>query len=77
MSTLHPILARKGRFAPLLSTAIPLAALLTGLLARPGAFTFGEAVSLAWPLAFVALLSLIHITEPTRHAQISYAVFCF
>ena len=22
------------------------------------------------------LLSLIHISEPTRHAQISYAVFC-
>ncbi|GAB5827289.1 hypothetical protein JMUB7528_28340 [Staphylococcus aureus] len=21
-------------------------------------------------------LSLIHISEPTRHAQISYAVFC-
>ncbi|WP_460379435.1 hypothetical protein [Staphylococcus aureus] len=22
------------------------------------------------------ILSLIHISEPTRHAQISYAVFC-
>ncbi|WP_460379340.1 hypothetical protein [Staphylococcus aureus] len=22
------------------------------------------------------MLSLIHISEPTRHAQISYAVFC-
>ncbi|GAB5804835.1 hypothetical protein JMUB7527_28710 [Staphylococcus aureus] len=24
----------------------------------------------------VVMLSLIHISEPTRHAQISYAVFC-
>ncbi|WP_460379547.1 hypothetical protein, partial [Staphylococcus aureus] len=24
----------------------------------------------------VCVLSLIHISEPTRHAQISYAVFC-
>ncbi|WP_460379462.1 hypothetical protein, partial [Staphylococcus aureus] len=24
----------------------------------------------------LVLLSLIHISEPTRHAQISYAVFC-
>ncbi|WP_460379425.1 hypothetical protein, partial [Staphylococcus aureus] len=24
----------------------------------------------------VVYLSLIHISEPTRHAQISYAVFC-
>ena len=24
----------------------------------------------------VLSLSLIHISEPTRHAQISYAVFC-
>ena len=25
---------------------------------------------------FIGDLSLIHISEPTRHAQISYAVFC-
>ncbi|WP_460379397.1 hypothetical protein [Staphylococcus aureus] len=25
---------------------------------------------------FALNLSLIHISEPTRHAQISYAVFC-
>ncbi|WP_460379551.1 hypothetical protein, partial [Staphylococcus aureus] len=27
-------------------------------------------------LDLVVHLSLIHISEPTRHAQISYAVFC-
>ena len=70
MSALHPILARKGRFAPLLSTAIPLAALLTGLLARPGAFTFGEAVSLAWPLAFVALFLFLSVWYVARAAPV-------
>ncbi|WP_460379346.1 hypothetical protein, partial [Staphylococcus aureus] len=30
-----------------------------------------------WDICFKhCLLSLIHISEPTRHAQISYAVFC-
>jgi LytS/YehU family sensor histidine kinase len=61
MSALHPILARKGRFLPLLSTAIPIAALLTGLLARQGAFRFGEAVTLAWPLAFVAVFLFLSV----------------
>ncbi|WP_460379454.1 hypothetical protein, partial [Staphylococcus aureus] len=28
------------------------------------------------PLVLLFKLSLIHISEPTRHAQISYAVFC-
>ncbi|WP_460379371.1 hypothetical protein [Staphylococcus aureus] len=27
-------------------------------------------------LSLIYNLSLIHISEPTRHAQISYAVFC-
>jgi LytS/YehU family sensor histidine kinase len=61
MSALHPILARKGRLLPLLSTAIPIAALLTGLLARQGAFRFGEAVTLAWPLAFVAVFLFLSV----------------
>ncbi|WP_460379377.1 hypothetical protein [Staphylococcus aureus] len=30
----------------------------------------------AFKLAGDPYLSLIHISEPTRHAQISYAVFC-
>ena len=33
--------------------------------------------ALIWGAAFVAQdLSLIHISEPTRQAEISYAVFC-
>jgi two-component system, LytTR family, sensor histidine kinase AlgZ len=66
MSSLHPILARKGRFAPVLSTTIPLAALLTALLARPGAFRFGEAVSLAWPLALTGLFLFLSVWYVAR-----------
>ena len=75
MSALHPVLARKGRLGPFLSTAVPLAAVLTGLLARPGAFTVAEAFSLALPLALVSLflfLSVWYISraDPVRGARI-------
>jgi two-component system, LytTR family, sensor histidine kinase AlgZ len=70
MSALHPILARKGRLAPFLSLALPLAAVLTGLLARPGAFRFGEAVSLAWLLAFVSLFLYLSVWYISRAAPL-------
>lgn len=70
MSALHPILARKGRLAPFLSLAVPLAAVLTGLLARPGAFRFGEAVSLAWLLAFVSLFLYLSVWYISRAAPL-------
>ena len=63
---MHPILARKGSLAPFLSTAVPLAAVLTGLLARPGAFSFGQAASLAWPLAFLALFLFLSVWYVVR-----------
>jgi two-component system, LytTR family, sensor histidine kinase AlgZ len=66
MSALHPVLARKGRLAPFVSTAIPLAAVMTGLLARPGAFAFGEAVSLAWLLAFLSLFLYLSVWYVVR-----------
>jgi signal transduction histidine kinase len=68
MSALHPILARKGRLAPFLSLALPLAAVLTGLLARPGAFRVGEAISLAWLLAFVSLFLYLSVWYVIRGA---------
>jgi two-component system sensor histidine kinase AlgZ len=68
MSALHPVLARNGRLAPYLSSALPLAAVLTGLLARPGAFTIGEAISLAWPLAFVSLFLYLSVWYVIRAA---------
>jgi hypothetical protein len=50
---MHPILARKGRLLPYLAASIPLAAVLTALLARPSAYSVGEAAALAFPLAVV------------------------
>jgi hypothetical protein len=66
MSALHPVLERKGRLAPFLSLALPLSAVLTGLLARPGAFRFGEAVSLAWLLSFVSLFLYLSVWYVVR-----------
>src|SRR5665213_620923 len=36
----------------------------------------GQPIQLTRPTQTDALLSLIHISEPTRQAEISYAVFC-
>ncbi|GAB5841807.1 hypothetical protein JMUB7531_29170 [Staphylococcus aureus] len=33
-------------------------------------------LGIATGMDLAQMLSLIHISEPTRHAQISYAVFC-
>jgi len=70
MSVLHPVLARKGRLAPFVSTAVPLAAVLTGLLARPGAFTVAEAASLALPLALVSLFLFLSVWYTCRAAPL-------
>jgi signal transduction histidine kinase len=71
MSVLHPVLARKGRLAPFVSTTVPLAAVLMGLLARPGAFTVAEAVSLALPLALVSLFLFLSVWYVLRAAPLS------
>ncbi|HEY7863719.1 MAG TPA: histidine kinase [Thermoanaerobaculia bacterium] len=51
---MHPILAAKGRLGPFLLGLVPVWAILTALLARPGAYALGEAVALALPLAILA-----------------------
>jgi LytS/YehU family sensor histidine kinase len=66
MSALHPILARKGRLGPFLAATLPLSAVLTGLLARPGAFTVAEAFSLALPLALVSLFLYLSVWYTSR-----------
>ncbi len=50
---MHPILARKGRLGPYLVGSVPLGAILTALLARPGAFSLTEAAAVACPLTLV------------------------
>src|SRR5436190_8532046 len=48
---MHPILARPGRLNPYLAACMPLAAILTALLSRPGAgIRVYEAVAMAVPL---------------------------
>ena len=50
---MHPILARPGRLNPYLAACTPLAAILTALLARPGAgIRAYQAIAMAWPLTF-------------------------
>ena len=39
-------------------------------------FAWAAALGLALGCWYDVLLSLIHISEPTRQAEISYAVFC-
>src|SRR5674476_187073 len=49
-----------------------------GMLSHPGIVTIYD-VEQQGELAYIAMeyvLSLIHISEPTRQAEISYAVFC-
>jgi hypothetical protein len=70
MSALHPVLERKGRLAPFVSAALPLTAVLTGLLARPGAFTLTEALSLALPLAILALFLFLSVWYVLRAAPV-------
>ena len=47
---MHPILARPGRLLPYLAACLPLAAIVTALLARRGGLFLGESIALAVPL---------------------------
>jgi signal transduction histidine kinase len=52
----NPILERGHRRLPYLAAAVALTAILTGLLAVPGAFSPGEAAAIAVPMAAVFVL---------------------
>lgn len=67
---MHPFLARRGRLLRLLLGALPLAAVLTGILARPGAFKLTEGLSLALPLAFVAVFLFLSVWYTCRAAPL-------
>jgi len=72
---LHPILAPRRRLWPYLGTGLPLALLLTGLLARPGGFSLEEAASLALPLALVFLFLALSVWYTCRAAPLRGAGF--
>jgi two-component system sensor histidine kinase AlgZ len=62
----HPILARKGRLGPYLAAALPLAAVLVALLARPGALGLSEAAALAVPMALLYAFLGLSAWYPAR-----------
>ncbi len=63
---MHPILARPGRLLPYLAACLPLAAVVTALLARPGGLFLGEAIALAIPLTVAYAFMGLSAWYPSR-----------
>lgn len=70
---MHPILARKRRLLPYLAATLPLGAVLTVLLARPGAYSLAQAAALAFPLAIVYGFLGLSAWYPTRSLPLTGA----
>ncbi len=70
---MHPVLARKGRLLPYLAASAPLGALLTALLARPGAYTIAQAAAVAFPLAVVYAFLGLSAWYPCRSLPLTRA----
>ncbi|HSP94337.1 MAG TPA: histidine kinase [Thermoanaerobaculia bacterium] len=70
---MHPILARKRRLLPYLAASLPLGALLTVLLARPGAYSLAQAAAVAFPLAVVHAFLGLSAWYPCRSLPLSRA----
>ena len=70
---MHPILERKGRLLPYLAASLPLGALLTVLLARPGAYSLAQAAAVAFPLAVVYAFLGLSAWYPCRSLPLTRA----
>jgi two-component system, LytTR family, sensor histidine kinase AlgZ len=70
---MHPILERKRRLLPYLAASLPLGALLTLLLARPGAYSLAQAAAVAFPLAVVYAFLGLSAWYPCRSLPLSRA----
>ncbi len=70
---MHPIFARKGRLLPYLAATAPLGALLTALLARPGAYTLAQAAAVAFPLGVVYAFLGLSAWYPCRSLPLTRA----
>jgi two-component system, LytTR family, sensor histidine kinase AlgZ len=70
---MHPILARKRRLLPYLAASLPLGALLTVLLARPGAYSLAQAAAVAFPLAVVYAFLGLSAWYPCRSLPLTRA----
>jgi two-component system sensor histidine kinase AlgZ len=69
----HPILARRKRLLPYLAASLPLGALLTVLLARPGAYSLAQAAAVAFPLAVVYAFLGLSAWYPCRSLPLTRA----
>jgi two-component system, LytTR family, sensor histidine kinase AlgZ len=70
---MHPILARKRRLLPYLAASLPLGALLTVLLARPGAYSLAQAAAVGFPLAVVYAFLGLSAWYPCRSLPLTRA----
>src|SRR6266508_237476 len=70
---MHPILARKGRLLPYLAASLPLGALLTALLARPGAYSLAQAAAVAFPLGVIYAFLGLSAWYPCRSLPLTRA----
>jgi two-component system, LytTR family, sensor histidine kinase AlgZ len=70
---MHPVLARKRRLLPYLATSVPLGAVLTVLLTRPGALSLPGAAAIAFPLAVVYAFLGLSAWYPSRHLPLTRA----
>src|SRR6266542_4518816 len=70
---MHPILARKRRLLTYLAASAPLGALLTVLLARPGAYSLAQAAAVAFPLAVVYAFLGLSAWYPCRSLPLTRA----
>jgi hypothetical protein len=63
---MHPILARRGRLAAYLVASLPLAAVLTALLAGAGTFDLPDAAAVAVPMTLLYAFLSLSVWYPCR-----------
>lgn len=68
---MHPILARKRRLLSYLAATAPLGAVLTVLLARPGAYSLAQAAAVAFPLGVIYAFLGLSAWYPCRSLPLS------
>ena len=68
---MHPVLARGRRLLPYLAATAPLGAVLTVLLARPGAYSLAQAAAVAFPLGVIYAFLGLSAWYPCRSLPLS------
>lgn len=68
---MHPILTRPGRLGGYLVAALPVGAILSALLARPGGLTLPESAALAFPLTLLYAFLGLSAWYPCRNIPLA------